>query len=130
MKINQDIQFWKNFDIDKNTSLDSKTESVLISIIENNKKTLVNNFVNESKIIVEIKNILIEFEEEINAKIKNILKINNKKIDEIKKDIIIINSENNDENINVVDLSEKENSSDSSKNKRMRENFKKKEREK
>ena len=130
MKINQDIQFWKNVDIDKNTSLDSKTESVLISIIENNTKTLVNNFVNESKIIVEIKNILIEFEEEINAKIKNILKINNKKIDEIKKDIIIINSENNDENINVVDLSEKENSYDSSKNKRMRENFKKKEREK
>ena len=70
MKINQDIQFFQNFNVDSKSALKSKTKSDLNNIIKNEKiLNLISGFVNESKILIEIKNALIEFEEKINEKI-------------------------------------------------------------
>ena len=69
MKINQDIQFFQNFNVDSKSALKSKTKSDLNNIIKNEKiLNLISGFVNESKILIEIKNALIEFEEKINEK--------------------------------------------------------------
>ena len=70
MKINQDIQFFQNFNVDNKSDLKSETKSDLNNIIKNEKiLNLISGFVNESKILIEIKNALIEFEEKINEKI-------------------------------------------------------------
>ena len=66
IKISQDIQFLQNFDVDNKNILDEQIKNKIIDIINNEKiKKLINNFLDETKILNEIDDALIEFEEDI-----------------------------------------------------------------
>lgn len=83
MKISQDLQFLKNFEFDENISLVQEIKDK-INDVNNNKGIIkiINDFIDYSKIILDIKNILIEFENNIGNKIKiNRENINNGKTD-------------------------------------------------
>ena len=69
MKISQDIQFYQNFDFDGNIPLNEDTKNDYNNIINREDiQKLVNNFIDETKMINEINDILLEFEEQINQK--------------------------------------------------------------
>ena len=65
-KINQDIQFFWSFDFNSNITLQKDTKNDIISIISNEEiKNLIYKFLDDSGILTEIEQALIEFEEEI-----------------------------------------------------------------
>lgn len=70
-KINQDIQFLKTLDFDDNTSLSSETTNIFKNKFDDNFiKILIDNFLKKTRLVTDIKNILIEFEEGIDKNIK------------------------------------------------------------
>ena len=69
MKISQDIQFYQNFDFDGNITLNEAKKNNYNNIINREDiKKLVDKFIDETKMINEINDILFEFEEQINQK--------------------------------------------------------------
>ena len=98
IKINQDIQFLKNFEFNNNINLDPEIINDFANLFKNDD-TLLNlakNFIKHSKILIEIKNTLIEFEERISKKI-DITKSKNKDKNQINN--IITDDENQNSDI-------------------------------
>lgn len=96
-KINQDIQFFWSFDFNSNITLQKDTKNDIISIISNEEiKNLIYKFLDDSGILTEIEQALIEFEEEIDEmknrkdKENKIINVSNNK-----------NDKNNEENKNL-----------------------------
>ena len=66
IKINQDIQFLQNFGINNAITLNPKTKIEINKLLRDKIiEELINNFINDKQILVEIKNLLIKFENEI-----------------------------------------------------------------
>ena len=100
MKINQDIQFFKNFDFDNNISLSAETINDFKNKLENKKiEKIIDNFLKKENILNEI-NLLIELEEEIDEKInqknENVIFLENNDIS--KKNVENIFNDNNEQN--------------------------------
>ena len=98
IKISQDLQFLQNFDFDYKNIIDDETKNKIIDIIKDKDiETLIDNFLEEKKILEEINKALIEFEEDIEEikKAKNGNKIEN--------DTKSIDSVNNNINENISD---------------------------
>ena len=96
IKISQDLQFLQNFDFDYKNIIDDETKNKIIDIIKDKDiKILIDNFLEEKKILEEINKALIEFEEDI-VKIKK-AKNGNK----IPSNIKFSNLENNNINENI-----------------------------
>ena len=96
-KINQDIQFFWSFDFNNNITLQKDTKNDIISIISNEEiKNLIYKFLDDSGILTEIEQALIEFEEEVDE-MKNRKDKENKitNVSNNKKD------KNNEENKNL-----------------------------
>ena len=71
IKLNQDLQFYKKFDVDQKNSLNSEIKNDLNNLFENKYiLNLIDIIIENSKIIIEIDNALIEFEEKIIVKTK------------------------------------------------------------
>ena len=99
IKISQDIQFLQNFNVDNKNILDEEIKNNIIDIINNEKiKKLINNFLDETKILNEIDDALTEFEEDI----EEIKKSKNEK--NIEKNENIDNNVNNNINDNKNEI--------------------------
>jgi len=127
LKISQDIQFFQKFNFDNNISLQEETKNDIINIIKSKDiLNLIDEFIDESKILTEINKTLSEFEETIDEseKIKNdnniynnILNENNqKKNDET-------NEKNGDNNYkNEIEIIQHNNINNGNKNEIIQEN--------
>ena len=110
-KISQDIQFLNNFEFDENISLNAEIKEKINNI--NNKEDIneiIDGFIKYSKIIFDIKNIIIEFEKNIDSKIM----INEKKTDKDNKTNNIENKNDNEIN-QTLNKNQKKESCDKSK---------------
>ena len=70
-KINQDIQFFQNFEINNNITLNTETKTAINNLFnEEIIKKIINEFIDQKNILNEIEDILLNFENEIQEKIK------------------------------------------------------------
>ena len=110
MKISQDLQFYQTFNYDGKITLKEKTKILINNITNNgNISELVDGFINESNLLNEIRETLIEFEERITKKKEsnNILKNTTNNNNKINYNTNINN--NNELNFNIDEVQLKKN---------------------